>query len=344
MAVYTPIEKNSLVSLLNNYDIGDLKSFEGILEGVENTNYKITTSKKKFILTIFEKRVNENELPFFIELQKHLFNKKIRCPKPIADNNNQFINKINNKNYVIMSFLEGKKIEKPTEEHFQQVGLELAKIHQNTKDFSLKRKNSLHFSLWQNILDKCKKSSSARNKISLPGYNFREQIKIYSDFFAPIQKELLYLKRWWPHDLPRGIIHADIFKDNVFFDNGKLTGLIDFYFACNDFYAYELAICINDWCFNSTDLRNNARTFEMKKYHSILKGYQQLRELTTKEIENMPVLLRGAAMRFLLTRLHDQLYHPKNALVEPKDPLDFLYILNKHQLIQNDPEKMKYGQ
>ena len=328
MAVYTSIEKDSLSSLLTNYDIGNLKNFEGIVEGVENTNYKITTSKNMFILTIFEKRVNENELPFFIELQKHLSSKKIRCPEPVADKNDQFINKINDKNCVIMSFLKGKKIKQPTEEHCQQIGLELAKIHQNTKDFSLTRENNLHFSHWQDIFEKCKKSPYANNQISNSGFS-HGQIKIYSDLFEPIQKELNYLKKRWPQGLPRGIIHADVFKDNVFFENDKLTGLIDFYFACNDYYAYELAICINDWCFNL------AKTFQIKKYNSMLKGYRQFRELSEKEIENMPILLRGAAMRFLLTRLHDQLYLQKDALVKPKDPMDYYYILNTHQLVQN---------
>ena len=138
-----------------------------------------------------------------------------------------------------------------------------------------------------------------------------------------------YLKKNWPSNLPRGIIHADVFKDNVFFINDKLTGLIDFYFACNDFYAYEIAICINDWCFN------NKNNFEIKKYNSILSGYQFLRKLSKEEVSNLPVLLRGAAIRFLLTRLHDLLYHPKDALVEPKDPMEYFHILSVHQTFQS---------
>tara|TARA_B100000029_G_scaffold397526_1_gene395840 strand:- start:19081 stop:20067 length:987 start_codon:yes stop_codon:yes gene_type:complete len=325
MAVYTHIDNNLLSSLLINYNIGDLKSFEGIIEGVENTNYKIVTNKNKFILTIFEKRVNGHELPFFIELQKHLSSKKIRCPMPIADKSNNFINSLNGKKCVIMSFLEGKKIDKPNNEHCMQLGSELAKIHKNTKDFKLERKNTLHFSTWNNILQKCKESDNIHQKIP---DNHNTSIKVFFDYFESIEKELEYLSRCWPKNLPKGVIHADAFKDNVFFNEDKLTGLIDFYFACNDFYAYELAICINDWCFD--DLNN----FQLEKYNNLLEGYQGLRKLNNDEINCMPILLRGAALRFLLTRLHDQLYHQKGALVTPKNPLEYFDILKTHQKMQ----------
>tara|TARA_B100000965_G_scaffold404687_1_gene436226 strand:+ start:7065 stop:8078 length:1014 start_codon:yes stop_codon:yes gene_type:complete len=336
MAVYTKINKESLSNLLNNYEIGSLIDFQGIIEGVENTNYKITTLKNSYILTIFEKRVDEKDLPFFIELQNHLSNKKIRCPEPIVDKNNNFIQKIDNKKCVIMSFLEGKKIEEPTNEHCEQIGFELAKIHKNTQDFKLTRKNNLCFSKWLEIFNKCKQSSLISNKIFSKKYNHKK-IKNYNDLFNPIEIELKFLKKNWPADLPKGIIHADVFKDNVFFDNNKLTGLIDFYFACNDFYAYELAICINDWCFNKDTI------FEIDRYKSIINGYEKVRKLEVTEIKNMPILLRGSAMRFILTRLHDQLYHPKDALVEPKDPLEYFYFLETHQNIQNGLINIEYG-
>lgn len=332
MAVYTKISENKLISLLKKYNIGNLKSYKGIVEGVENTNYKIITSKNKFILTIFEKRVEKKDLPFFITLQKFLSKKKIRCPNPIADKKNKFINKIENKNCVIMSFLEGKKIINPDIKHCKQIGFELARMHESTKNFKGKRKNSLHFSSWQKILEKCKKSPFLNKKIPQKNH---PSINKYSDYFDPIQKELDFLKKNWPKNLPKGIIHADVFKDNVFFINGSLTGLIDFYFACNDFYAYELAICVNDWCFK------NFKTFETKKYLSFLKSYQKKRKLTKQEIKNMSTLLRGAAIRFLLTRLHDQLYHPKDAIVKQKNPLDYFHILETHKKIQES--KKGYG-
>jgi len=325
MAVYTHIDKNLLLSLLNNYNIGNLKSFEGIIEGVENTNYKIITNKNKFILTIFEKRVNGDELPFFIELQNHLSSKNIRCPMPISDKNNNFINNLKGKKCVIMSFLEGKKIDKPDNMHCLQVGSELAKIHNNTKDFKLERKNTLSFLNWKKILLKCKESKKINKKI--PGEE-HDKIKIFLDYFETIEQELEYLDNRWPQNLPKGVIHADAFKDNVFFNNDKLTGLIDFYFACNDYYAYEIAICANDWCFD------NSNNFQLERYNSILEGYQSLRRLEDDEINYMPILLRGAALRFLLTRLHDQLYHQDDALVTPKNPLEYFHILQMHKKIQ----------
>ena len=166
MAVYTSINKKELEKFLDSYDIGDLINFEGIIEGVENTNYKIITSKNTFILTIFEKRVEEKDIPFFINLQKHLHNKDIRCPKPIEDKKNNFINKIKNKNCLIMSFLKGVMIKTPSESHCEQLGFELAKMHENTKDFDLKRNNSLHYLNFQEIFEKCKKSNAINTEIA----------------------------------------------------------------------------------------------------------------------------------------------------------------------------------
>ena len=209
-----------------------------------------------------------------------------------------------------MSFLKGKKLINPTPDHCYQVGKELAKIHQHTKDFSLKRQNSLHQSHWKEIFYTCK--------------NIKKNN--YYELFDPIQKELEYLEKNWPENLPNGVIHADVFKDNVFFIENTLSGLIDFYFACNDFYAYELAISINAWCFD------NKSDFNQTKYISMLKGYETVKKLTLNEIKNLPILMRGAAMRFLLTRLYDQLYHPDEAFVTPKDPLEYFTILKFHQL------------
>ena len=309
MAVYTSITKKNLESFLENYDLGTLNNFEGILEGVENTNYKIFTSKNVFILTIFEKRVNSEELPFFIQLQKYLCNKQIKCPKPIADLNNNYINNIEGKNCVIMSFLEGSKADYVNTNHCYQVAEELAKMHIHTKDFDLTRKNNLNYLSWRNIFNNCK-------KINLGSYN---------DLVKPIENELNYLESKWPDNLPKGVVHADIFQDNVFFNEMELSGIIDFYFACNDYYAYDLAIFINAWCFD------DKLVFDKNKYTSIIKGYEKERHLTNEEKSNLNILLRGAAMRFLLTRLFDQLNHQAEAYVQPKNPLEYLSILKFHQ-------------
>lgn len=309
MAVYTPITKEVLSSFLENYNIGSLEKFKGVLEGVENTNYKVITSQDTFILTIFEKRVKEQELPFFIELQNHLSNKNIKCPSPISNKNGQYINAIEDKSCVLMSFLEGKKINNATSYHCHQVGELAANIHLLSKDFTITRNNGLHQKHWGNIFNKCQNSEDNR----------------YSELYKIIEQELQYLDNNWPRNIPAGVIHGDIFPDNVFFIENIVSGLIDFYFACNDYYAYELAICINAWCF---DIKG---TFNQKKYASMLEGYQSLQNISSAELDNLPILLRGAAMRILLTRLHDQLYHPVEAYVTPKDPMEYFAILKFHQ-------------
>jgi homoserine kinase type II len=309
MAVYTPIKKEKLSSFLENYNIGSLENFKGVLEGVENTNYKIITSQDTFILTIFEKRVKEQELPFFIELQNHLSKKNIKCPSPISNRNDRYVNTIENKPCVLMSFLEGKKTDNSTSYHCHQIGELTAKIHLNSKDFTLTRNNGLHQKHWRDIFNKCQKSKDSR----------------YGELYQVIEQELQYLDKKWPRNLPIGIIHGDIFPDNVFFIDSNVSGLIDFYFSCNDFYAYDLAITANAWCFDKK------KSFKKENFDSLLKGYQQHVNISNDEKNHFNTLLRGAAMRFLVTRLHDQLYHPDGAMVVPKDPFEFFNILKWHQ-------------
>ena len=309
MAVYTPITKEILSLFLENYNVGSLEKFKGVLEGVENTNYKIITSQNIFILTIFEKRVKEQELPFFIELQNHLSKKNIKCPSPISNKKGHYVNIIEEKPCVLMSFLKGKKIDNATYNHCYQIGKLAADIHQRSKDFTITRNNGLNQKQWRDIFNKCQNSKDNR----------------YGELYNIIEQELQYLDKNWPSNLPIGIIHGDIFPDNVFFIENIVSGLIDFYFACNDYYAYELAICINAWCF---DIKG---TFNQKKYASILEGYQSLQNISSAEFDNLPILLRGAAMRILLTRLHDQLYHPEEAYVTPKDPMEYFAILKFHK-------------
>ena len=313
MAVYTKVTKNNLNNFLMNYDIGILKNFEEIAEGVENTNYKITTSKNIFILTIFEKRVSIKDLPFFMELMNYLNNKKYKCPKPIANLERKYISKINNKFCSIVSFIEGNWIKKIENTHCKQLGYNLAKLHVLTKDFKLKRNNSMGYKSWNNIFN-----------------NFNsKKINEYNDIYKVIYDELEFLNKNWPKKLPSGIIHADLFQDNVFFKNNKFTGVIDFYFACNDYYAYELAVCLNAWCFE------NDQSFNTTKARLILNEYQKEKPLNKEEKEYFPILSRGAAVRFLLTRLNDLIFHSTKNFVKPKDPNEYLKILHFHKCIKS---------
>ena len=309
MAVYSPIIESELLSLLEQYNIGSLVKFEGILEGIENTNYEITTSQNKYILTIFEKRVESKDIPFFINLKKHLASKKFLCPKPVSDIQGKNINTLKNKSCVFVSFLNGKKVTNVKDTHCQQVGEVLASLHLQTKDFNGKRLNSMSCIQWQNIFLKCKNHANQ---------DFIHMLPV-------IEEELSYLKNHWPNDLPNGIIHADVFQDNVFFQKNIFSGLIDFYFSCNDFLAYDIALTINAWCFN------NQNIFNKNRYQALIKGYESRRKLTTEEQKYFSILLRGASIRILITRLHDQLFRADDALVNPKDPNEYLAILKFHQ-------------
>ena len=318
MAVFTPIDKPTLEAFLDNYDLGKIKNFEGILEGIDNTNYKILTSNNYYILTIFEKRIQEKDLPFFINLQNHLAKKKFLNPKPIKNKEGKYISQIKNKPCVIMSFLEGSKTTKVSTNHCGQVGKQLAIMHEHTRDFLFSRQNSLQQKNWKILFEKFK--NNKKNP--------------YKNIFESIEKELDFLDQHWPKKLPFGVIHADVFQDNVFFINDVFSGIIDFYFACNDFFAYDLAICINAWCFEQNSVINS------NKLTTLVNEYQKNKQLTEEEIVNLPILLRGATTRILLTRLYDQIYHPKDAFVKPKDPMEFYRILefyqkNKDQIINN---------
>jgi len=298
-----------LESFLDNYNIGKLLSFEGIQEGVENSNYKLFMSTGLYILTIFEKRVDEKDLPFFIQLKKHLVQKNFLCPKPISNKKGNYINYVKNKACIINTYLKGKKASSITKNHCQQLGQYLAIMHLKTEDFKLSRKNTLSQEYWKNLFEH---------------FRYNNNIE-YNKLFKKINIEIDFLDKNWPKDLPSGVIHADAFQDNVFFDNNVFSGIIDFYFACNDFYAYELAICINAWCFNSQYV------LDTNKSTALLDSYQKNRKLLEKEQKAFPILLRGAAMRFLLTRFNDLIYHSEEAYVDPKDPMEFFNILQFHQ-------------
>ena len=309
MAVYTPVNQSELEDFVEQYNLGKLISYDGILEGIENTNYKILMEEGNFIITIFEKRVDPQDIPFFMNLQNHLSEHGFHCPVPIKNKNKNIINSLHNKKAIIISFLEGKKIDDPQSHHCLQVGKMVSNFHQITKNFENTRKNTLDIDKWKFIFSKC----------------LEETNHDFKDIIEPMKNELLYLHQCWPKNLPQGTIHGDLFKDNIFFQNEKLSGLIDFYFSCNDFYAYELAITTNAWCF---DIKKG---FNRNNFESLLSGYQINSNISSDEKKNFNTLLRGAAIRILVTRLYDQLFHQDGAMVIPKDPLEYFTILKWHQ-------------
>ena len=313
MAVYTKLEHQEVRQFLEQYNINNFKDYKGITEGVENTNYLIKTSEQDYILTIYEKRVDENDLPFFIKLLSYLSENKFPCPKPIANKNNEKINRIKNKNAALVTFLNGQSKNKITSEECFEIGKITAQLHEITKKFDINRKNNLSIENWESIFEK----------------TIKQKIDLDETIIKKTKNYLNFLKDKWPKNLPQGIIHADLFPDNIFFTNNKVSGIIDFYFACNDFFAYEIAICINSLCFD------NNSTFNMTKAKNLIDGYTSIRTLSEDEKKYLPILSMGAAMRFFLTRLYD-FYHTDNkADVKIKDPFEYLKKIEFHSTIKN---------
>ena len=313
MAVYTKLEHQEVRQFLEQYNINNFKDYKGITEGVENTNYLIKTSEQDYILTIYEKRGDENDLPFFIKLLSYLSENKFPCPKPIANKNNEKINRIKNKNASLVTFLNGQSKNKITSEECFEIGKITAQLHEITKKFDINRKNNLSIENWESIFEK----------------TIKQKIDLDESIIKKTKNYLNFLKDKWPKNLPQGIIHADLFPDNIFFTNNKVSGIIDFYFACNDFFAYEIAICINSLCFD------NNSTFNMTKAKNLIDGYTSIRTLSEDEKKYLPILSMGAAMRFFLTRLYD-FYHTDNkADVKIKDPFEYLKKIEFHSTIKN---------
>ena len=313
MAVYTKLEHQEVRQFLEQYNINKFKDYKGITEGVENTNYLIKTSEQDYILTIYEKRVDENDLPFFIKLLSYLSENKFPCPKPIANKNNEKINRIKNKNAALVTFLNGQSKNKITSEECFEIGKITAQLHEITKKFDINRKNNLSIENWESIFEK----------------TIKQKIDLDESIIKKTKNYLNFLKDKWPKNLPQGIIHGDLFPDNIFFTNNKVSGIIDFYFACNDFFAYEIAICINSLCFD------NNSTFNMTKAKNLIDGYTSIRTLSEDEKKYLPILSMGAAMRFFLTRLYD-FYHTDNkADVKIKDPFEYLKKIEFHSTIKN---------
>jgi homoserine kinase type II len=309
MAVYTEVSDEDLGRFVAGYGLGALLSFKGIAEGVENTNYLVHTSTATFILTLYEKRVDPKDLPFFLGLMEHLAAKGVTCPLPVRDNEGRVLNQLAGRHAALITFLEGMWPKRPKVEQCFELGKALARMHLAGQDFRLRRVNTLGLDDWRPLFEKVAGRTGA----------------IMDGLDALISDELDFLASAWPKALPDGVIHADLFPDNVFFISDRLSGLIDFYFACNDALAYDIAVCINAWCFE----QNFA--FNVTKGRALLRGYDSVRPLSPQERDALPTLCRGAAMRFLLTRTFDWLNTPSDALVARKDPIDYVRRLRFHQ-------------
>ncbi len=313
MAVYTDVGDADLEALLKVYDLGTILSFKGIAEGVENSNFLLRAESGTYILTLYEKRVAEADLPFFLGLMEHLAARGIRCPLPVRGRDGETFHRIAGRPAALITFLEGMWVRRPQAHHCAALGQALAEMHQAGRDFPLRRENALSASGWRPLFE----MSRARADTVEPG------------LAAFVAAELDALEAAWPGNLPAGVIHADLFPDNVFFLRGRLSGLIDFYFACNDLLAYDIAVCLNAWCFEPDN------SFNVTKGRALMQAYAGVRALEPAELAALPMLSRGAALRFLLTRLHDWLDVPAGALVTPKDPREYLRKLRFHQRVRS---------
>jgi len=309
MAVYTEVSDDDLAAFVASYGLGALLSYKGIAEGVENTNYLVHTEKGPIFLTLYEKRVAPQDLPFFLGLMEHLAKAGLNCPTPVRDLQGRLLRELSGRPAALVTFLEGVWIRRPQPRHCSALGQAMATLHLAGQGFALTRANALGIGGWRPLYQRFQ----ARADEIAPG------------LAATIEQELDDLERHWPADLPQGIIHADLFPDNAFFLGDRLSGLIDFYFACNDALAYDVAIALSAWCFESD------HSFNITKGQALLRGYQGVRALTPPERAALPLLARGAALRFLLTRAYDWLHTASDALVSRKDPLEYLRRLKFHR-------------
>ena len=316
MAIYTKISKNDVVSIQRKFNLGKIISFNGIKKGIENTSYQIRTKNNKYILTIFEKRVKKQDVPFFMGLMDKLNYHNINCPKPQKSKAGNYSINIKNKPASIVSFVEGKDKNKLKIKDCYEIGKNVAKFHIASKKIKLYRKNSMSLKIWPKILNKI----DNRSRIINSNLNYL------------MKEALIEVKNKWPKNLPSGIIHGDLFIDNIFFNKNKFHGYIDFYFACNDFLMYEIAICINALCF---DKKNRKFIFNKKKSKNLIKGYSKIRKLSQKEKKSLNILCKGAALRYLLTRTYDYLNTPKSAIIKIKDPKEYIQKLKVHNTLNN---------
>ncbi len=311
MAVYTEVSDEDLRRFVDDYDIGEVLSCKGIAEGVENTNYLLRTSEGQFILTLYEKRVAPEDLPFFLSLMEHLAAQGIPCPTPIHGRDGRALRELCGRPAAIVTFLEGMWPRRIQPLHCSAVGEALARLHIAGSSLGLNRRNNLSVDAWRPLFRQCADRADG----------------VQPGLAETLARELDRIEAAWPDHLPTGICHADLFPDNVFFLGQRLSGIIDFYFACTDFFAYDVAICLNAWCFERD------RSFNITKARRLLAAYRRVRPFSDAEIAALPTMARGSAIRFLLTRLYDWLNHPQGALVKPKDPLEYLAILEFHRRV-----------
>jgi homoserine kinase type II len=311
MAVYTEVADDDLARFVAAYDVGAVLSYKGIAEGVENTNFLLRAEKGAFILTLYEKRVRREDLPFFLGLMEHLSARGITCPMPVKRRDGAVLGELAGRPAAMVTFLEGMWIRRPTVEHCQALGRALAAMHLAALDYRGRRPNALSVAGWRPLFEIAEPRADT----------------VRAGLAEVVRGELSVVEAGWPKELPVGTIHADLFPDNVFFLRGKLSGLIDFYFASTDILAYDVAICLNAWCFEPD------HAFNVTKGRALLAAYREVRPLSDAEVAALPMLARGAALRFMLTRLVDWLNVPPGALVKPKDPLEYLKKLRFHQKV-----------
>jgi len=316
MAVYTDVTEGELESFLQEYPAGRLLSYKGIAEGSENSNFLLHTSESAFILTLYEKRVDIDDLPFFLGLMHHLAGKGISCPLPVERHDGKLFGTLAGRPAALITFLEGMWMRRPTVAHCREVGRALAELHVAGMDFPLTRPNALAIDGWR--------------KLWAGSHDRADEVE--KGLATEVDADFALFDREWPKDLPAGVIHADLFPDNVFFLGEKLSGLIDFYFACNDFYAYDVATCLNAWCFEKDF------SFNLTKGRALLAGYQAVRPLSDAEKQALPILARGSALRFMLTRLYDWLTIPDGALVQKRDPMEYIRRLRFHRAVKSPSE------
>ena len=316
MAVYTKLNENEIKDIILLYNLKNLQKFSPIEEGIENTNYIIVADDTKYILTIFEKRVKEQDLPYFCELILRLNKLGFRCPRPLINKDKSLISDFKNKKLTILTFIEGKSKNILSPNDCKLIGVETAKLHKLTSSLTIKRENSLSVKSWRKMFDSIKENCA----------------KIHKDLPKLIEANLEDIESNWPENLPKGIIHADLFSDNIIFKNNEVSGIIDFTFSCNDFYAFEIAICFNALCF---DGHKNNLSFNVTKAKNFIEGYSSVRKLLDLEKQNIKVLSQGAALRFLLTRVFDTLNTVEGAIVKVKDPIEYLKRLEFHKNAKN---------
>jgi len=309
MAVYTDVSDEELRAFAALYEIGEVLSCKGIAEGVENSNFLVTTERGNFILTLYEKRVDPRDLPFFIALMEHLARHGVACPTPVRGRDGIALRELCGRPAALVTFLAGMWPRRILPFHCAALGQALAALHRAGASFGITRANDLSVAGWRRLFESCHLRAA----------------EVQPGLAKELAAELTWLETAWPRDLPTGVIHADLFPDNVFFRDRELSGLIDFYFACTDFLAYDLAVCLNAWCFEADGSLN------VTKARLLLESYRRKRPLAAAEVAALPLLARGSALRFLLTRLFDWLNQPAGALVRPKDPLEYLRKLRFHQ-------------